>query len=147
MGHGTAYGRESTAPFSRLVDVMEPTRTEKASGGEALTAYDFAMEDIRVASSKLARALLARTLARTRTVALSRVDSTSLDRERSDARLVYEKMIDLYPRVRLDDTQRASLLKELAVLRARLEMRSPGWEIPTNPSLRAFAPRRAVSSR
>ena len=121
MGHGTAYGRESTAPFSRLVDVMEPTRTEKASGGEALTAYDFAMEDIRVASSKLARALLARTLARTRTVALSRVDSTSLDRERSDARLVYEKMIDLYLRLRLDDTQRASFLKELGVLRARLE--------------------------
>ena len=121
MGHGTAYGRESTAPFSRLVDVMEPTRTEKASGGEALTAYDFAMEDIRVASSKLARALLARTLARTRTVALSRVDSTSLDRERSDARLVYEKMIDLYLRLRLDDTQRAAFLKELGVLRARLE--------------------------
>jgi hypothetical protein len=123
VGHGTAYGRESTAPFSRLVDVMEPTRTEKASGGEALTAYDFAMEDIRVASSKLARALLARTLARTRTVALSRVDSTSLDRERSDARLVYEKMIDLYLRLRLDDTQRASFLKELGVLRARLEER------------------------
>ena len=39
----------------------------------------------------------------------------------STGRLVYEKMIDLYPRVRLDDTQRASLLKELAVLRARLE--------------------------
>jgi len=123
VGHGTAYGRESTAPFSRLVDVMEPTRTEKASGGEALTAYDFAMEDIRVVSSKLARALLARTLARTRTVALSRVDSTSLDRERSDARLVYEKMIDLYLRLRLDDTQRASFLKELGVLRARLEER------------------------
>jgi len=102
---------------------MEPTRTEKASGGEALTAYDFAMEDIRVVSSKLARALLARTLARTRTVALSRVDSTSLDRERSDARLVYEKMIDLYLRLRLDDTQRASFLKELGVLRARLEER------------------------
>jgi hypothetical protein len=100
---------------------MEPTRTEKASGGEALTAYDFAMEEIRVASSKLARALLARTLARTRTVALSRVDSTSLDRERSDARVVYEKMIDLYQRVRLDAAQRASFLKELAVLRARLE--------------------------
>jgi hypothetical protein len=79
------------------------------------------MEEIRVASSKLARALLARTLARTRTVALSRIDSTSLDRERSDARLVYEKMIDLYQRVRLDTAQRASFLKELAVLRARLE--------------------------
>jgi hypothetical protein len=100
---------------------MEPTRTEKASGGEALTAYDFALEEVRVASSKLARALLARTLARTRIVALSRVDSTSLDRERSDARLVYEKMIDLYQRVRLDDTQRASFSKELGVLRARLE--------------------------
>ena len=81
------------------------------------------MEEIRVASAKLARALLARTLARTRTVALSRVDSTSLDRERSDARLVYEKMIDLYLRLRLDDTQRASFLKELGVLRARLEER------------------------
>jgi hypothetical protein len=34
-------------------------------------------------------------------------------------------MIDLYPRVRLDDTQRASLLKELAVLRARLENAKP----------------------
>src|SRR6188508_1982068 len=127
---------------------MEPTDTDSAPAGDTLSAYDFAMEEIRVASSKLARALLARTLARTRTVAMSsRVDSASLYRECSDARLVYEKMIDLYPRVRLDDTQRASLLKELAVLRARLEMRSPGWEIPTNPSLRVFAPRRAVSSR
>jgi hypothetical protein len=43
------------------------------------------------------------------------------ERECTQARLVYEKMIDLYPRVRLDDAQRASLLKELAVLRARLE--------------------------
>ena len=101
---------------------MEPTDPDSAPAGDTLSAYDFAMEEIRVASAKLARALLARTLARTRTVAMSsRVDSASLDRECSDARLVYEKMIDLYPRVRLDDTQRASLLKELAVLRARLE--------------------------
>jgi len=100
---------------------MEPTRTDKDSGGDTLTAYDFAMEEMRVASSKLARALLASKLARTRTVAITRLDSASLDRERSDARLVYEKMIDLYQRVRLDATQRASFLKELAVLRARLE--------------------------
>ena len=94
---------------------MEHTGTDSAPTGDTLTAYDFAMEEVGVASSKLARALLARTLTR------GRGDSATLDRECSEARLVYEKMIDLYPRVRLDDTQRASLLKELAVLRARLE--------------------------
>ena len=100
---------------------MEHTGTDRAPAGDTLSAYDFAMEEVSVASSKLARALLARTLARTRTAARSRVDSASLERECSEARLVYEKMIDLYPRVRLDDTQRASLLKELGLLRARLE--------------------------
>ena len=102
---------------------MEHTGTDRAPAGDTLSAYDFAMEDLSVASSKLARALLARTLARTRTrtAARSGVDSTSLERECSEARLVYEKMIDLYPRVRLDETQRASLLKELGLLRARLE--------------------------
>ena len=82
---------------------MEPTRTDRDLGGDTLTAYEFAMEEVNVASSKLARALLARTLAR------GRDDSATLERECSEARLVYEKMIDLYPRVRLDDTQRASL--------------------------------------
>jgi hypothetical protein len=94
---------------------MEPTRTDRDLGGDTLTAYEFAMEEVSVASSKLARALLARTLAR------GKDDSGTLERECSEARLVYEKMIDLYPRVRLDDTQRASLLQELALLRSRLE--------------------------
>ena len=94
---------------------MEHTGPDSAPAGDTLTAYEFAMEEVGVASSKLARALLARTLSR------GRGDSAALERECSEARLVYEKMIDLYPRVRLDDTQRASLLKELAVLRARLE--------------------------
>jgi hypothetical protein len=94
---------------------MEHTGTDKAPPGDTLTAYDFAMEEVGVASSKLARALLARTLTR------GRGDSATLERECYEARLVYEKMIGLYPRVRLDDAQRASLLKELAVLRARLE--------------------------
>jgi hypothetical protein len=43
------------------------------------------------------------------------------DRECAEAQRVYDKMIDLYPRVRLDNTQRASLLRELALLRSRLE--------------------------
>lgn len=92
---------------------MEPTRTDRDLGGDTLTAYDFAMEEIGVASSKLARALLVRTLNKGNLVAV--------ERECTEARLVYEKMIDLYSRVRLDATQRASLLNELAILRSRLE--------------------------
>jgi len=90
---------------------MDPTRTDSALGGDTLTAYDFAMEELAVASSNLARALLTRTLTR----------GAFPERECSDARLVYEKMIELYPRVRLDPLQRASLLQELALLRSRLE--------------------------
>jgi hypothetical protein len=90
---------------------MEPPRTDNALGGDTLTAFEFAVEEIRTASSKLARALLSRTLTR----------GTTPERECSEARAVYDKMIGLYPRVRLDDTQRASLLQELAVLRSRLE--------------------------
>ena len=75
---------------------MEHTGTDNP--GTTLTAYKFALEEVRVASFKLARAFLARTLTR------GKGDSAALERECSEARSVYEKMIDLYPRVRLDDT-------------------------------------------
>ncbi len=114
-GTGTACPPTEVDAVAILKWRMEHTGTDSAPAGDTLTAYDFAMEEVGVASSKLARALLARTLTR------GRGDSATLERECSEARLVYEKMIDLYPRVRLDDTQRASLLNELAVLRARLE--------------------------
>jgi hypothetical protein len=87
---------------------MEQTRTDSVSRDDTLTAYEFAMEEVRVASSKLARTL-------------ESGDPTMTERECSDARSVYEEMIHLYPRVRLDATQRASLLKQLAVLRSQLE--------------------------
>jgi hypothetical protein len=102
----------TTLVFRRRIECMGPTRPDRDLGGDTLTAYEFAVEEVSVASSKLARAFLARTLAR------GKDDSGTLERE---AHLVYEKMIDLYPRVRLDDTQRASLLQELALLRSRLE--------------------------
>jgi len=92
---------------------MEHTGTDSVFDGDTLTAHEFAVEEVRIASAKLARALLARTL--------KRGDATATEKECSDARSVYEKMIHLYPRVRLDDTQRASLLKELGLLRVRLE--------------------------
>ena len=41
---------------------MELTRTDSVARGDTLTAYDFAMEEVTGASSKLAHALLARTL-------------------------------------------------------------------------------------
>jgi hypothetical protein len=90
---------------------MEPPRTEGGLGGDTLSPYDFAMEEIVTASSKLARALLARSLTK------GRMPET----ECAQARRVYDKMLELYPKVRLDDAQRASLLQELGVLRSRLE--------------------------
>src|SRR5678815_5112392 len=78
---------------------MELTRTDGVPKGDTLTAFDFAMEEVTAASSRLAQALLARPLT-------SR-DAARIEQECSDARLVYEKMIHLYPRVRLDTAQRA----------------------------------------
>jgi len=92
---------------------MELTRTDSVARGDTLTPYDFAMDEVTGASSKLVRALLVRTL--------KRADATTTEQEYSNARSVYERMIHLFPRVRLDATQRASLLKELGLLRSRLE--------------------------
>jgi len=92
---------------------MELTRTDSVPKGDTLSAYDFAMEEVTGASSRLADALLARTQ--------ERADATTTEQECSNARSVYERMIHLFPRVRLDATQRASLLKELGLLRSRLE--------------------------
>ena len=92
---------------------MVLTRTDSVARGDTLTPYDFAMDEVTGASSKLVRALLARTL--------KRADATATEQEYSKARSVYIRMVDLYPRMRLDATQRASLLEELGLLRSRLE--------------------------
>ena len=87
---------------------MEPTDPLQ---GDTVTAYDFAMEEVRAGSSKLAQALLARTLKK----------GPLPEKECTEARRIYDKMIELYPRIRLDESQRAEFLQELAVLRARIE--------------------------
>ena len=92
---------------------MEPTRTHSAPTGDTLTVYDFAMDDVTGASSRLAHALLARTL--------KRADAPATEQEYSNGCSVYERVIDLYPRMRLDATQRAALLQEIGLLRSRLE--------------------------
>ena len=92
---------------------MELTRTDSVARGDTLTAYDFAMDEVTGASSKLAHALLACTL--------KRADVATIEQEYSNARSVYERTIHLHPRMRLDATQRASLLKELELLWARVE--------------------------
>jgi len=92
---------------------MELTAMDSFLRGDTLTAYDFAMEQVTSASSKLAEAVLVRML--------KSGDAAWTEEACSDARSVYEKMIYLYPRLRLDAEQRASLLKELGLLRSRLE--------------------------
>ena len=106
---------------------MELTRTDSVPRVDTLTAYDFAMEEVTGASSRLADALLARTQ--------QKADATATEQECSNARSVYERMIHLFPRVRLDATQRASLLKELGLLRSRLEgcKAAEGKSQPTRP--------------
>ncbi len=92
---------------------MEPTRTDSAPRSVTLTAYDFAMEEVAAASSRLAHALSARPQIR--------ADAATIEQECADARSIYERMLHLYPRVRLDDARRASLLKELGLLRSSLK--------------------------
>jgi hypothetical protein len=96
---------------------MEPTRTESALGGDTLTPYDFAMEEVATASTRLTQALAAQLSAR----ALDRNEPDSVEQAYADARLVYERIVGLYPRVRLDPVQRASLLEALGRLRSRLQ--------------------------
>ena len=67
---------------------MELTRTDSVPKGDTLTAYDFAMEEVTGASSRLAHALLAR--------AQKKADATTTAQECSNARSVYEKMIHLF---------------------------------------------------
>ena len=43
------------------------------------------------------------------------------EKECAEARRIYDKMVELYPRLRLDESQRTAFLQELAVLRARIE--------------------------
>jgi hypothetical protein len=88
-------------------------RQGSALAWDPLTAYDFAFEEVTAASSRLAHALLARTL--------KNDDVAWIERECSSARSVYQRLIDRHPRMRLDATQRASLLRELGLLRSRLE--------------------------
>jgi hypothetical protein len=96
-------------PSRSVIGTMESGESRPRS--QTLSAYDFAMDEVGVASSNLARALLARTITK----------GAMPETECAEARRVYDKMIDLFPRVRLDESQRASLLNQLAILRARLE--------------------------
>ena len=87
---------------------MEHARMDSVHTDITLTAYDFAMEEVTDASSRLARSL-------------NRADPITTEQECSNARSVYDRMIHLYTRVRLDTAQRASLLNEMGRLRSQLE--------------------------
>ena len=92
---------------------MGQARMDSVQTDVTLTAYDFAMEEVTDASSRLAHALLARSL--------DRADPVTTEEECSNARSVYDRMILLYTKVRLDAAQHASLLNEMGRLRSQLE--------------------------
>jgi hypothetical protein len=84
------------------------TRTHSAPSDD--TAYQFAMEEVRVASSNLGRALLAHALTR---------GAFTCRGECSEARSVHDRMINT--KVQLDARQHDLLFYQLALLRSRLE--------------------------
>ena len=87
---------------------MEHARMDSVHTDITLTAYDFAMEEVTDASARLARSL-------------NRADPFTIEQECSNARSVYDRMILLYTKVRLDAAQHASLLNEMGRLRSQLE--------------------------
>ena len=107
--------RDGKAPYRRRSVVTLMEASESPARSQTLSAFDFAMDEVGVASANLARALLTRSFTR----------DARPERECAEARRVYDKTIELYPRVRLDESQRTALLQELAVLRARLEECEP----------------------
>jgi hypothetical protein len=90
---------------------METSPTDGALGGDTLTPYDFAMEELGIVSSNLACALLSRTV----------TNGALPVAECAEARRVYDKLANLRSRLRLAAAQRDSLGHELELLRARLE--------------------------
>ena len=89
---------------------VEIPRTDGALDGDTLTPYDFAMDEVGAVSSNLARALLAR-----------KATGTLPEAECAEARRVYDKVISLYWKLRVDASQRELLRHELDVLKFRLE--------------------------
>lgn len=87
---------------------METSRTDGALGGDTLTPYDFAMEELGIVSSNLARALLAR-------------KGAVPEAECAEARQVYGRLMRLHSRLRLEPSQHDALGQELGLLRSRLE--------------------------
>lgn len=90
---------------------MEVSHSDGALGGDTLTPYDFAMEEVGIVSANLSRALLKRAFTK----------GAMPQTECAEARSVYDKLIEQHPQLRLNASQRATLLAELAVLRSRLE--------------------------
>src|SRR5688572_15529387 len=103
----------ATRNYFAEVTGMELTRTDSVPKGDTLTAYDFAMEEVTGASSRLAHALLAR--------AQKKADATTTGQEGSHARSVYEKMIHLFQGCGSTPHNAPHFSKSLGLLRSRLE--------------------------
>ena len=84
------------------------SHSEDSLGDDTLTPYQFSMEEIGLGLSRL-------------TEALATDDTNTIAKACSEARLVYRRMVHLYPKLQLDPTKRDSLLEQLSLLRWRIE--------------------------
>ena len=84
------------------------SNSEDSVGDDTLTPYQFSMEEIGLGLSRL-------------TEALATDDTSTIARACPEARLVYRRMVHLYPKLQLDPTKRDSLLAQLSRLRSRID--------------------------
>ena len=84
------------------------SHSEDSLGDDTLTPYQFSMEEIGLGLSRL-------------TEALATDDTNTIAQACSEARLVYRRMVHLYPKLQLDPTKRDSLLALLSRLRSRID--------------------------
>jgi hypothetical protein len=100
------------------MEIQSRSYPDGTLGDDTMTPYEFAMEEVNLALLRLADAFTAD-------------DPTTTEQECSEARLVYRRMVHVYPKLQLEPTQRDSLLGQMALLRGRLEECEGGAKRPT----------------
>ena len=87
-----------------------PSKTPSTStlGDETLSPYEFAMEEVSLALSQVTHVLTAG-------------EPDAIERECPKARLAYQRLMQMHRGLRLQSSQRDSLLRQLALLRSRIE--------------------------
>ena len=101
--------------------MQSKTPSTSTLGDETLSPYDFAMEEVNLALSQVTHVLAAG-------------DPNTIEEECANARSAFRRLTQMHPRLRLESSQRESLLRQLALLRSRIEECEGGNWSPTRAS-------------